>query len=210
MDDEGGPDDTSGPDESDAPTRLCPRCSTQSRTSGEYCPQCGASFIRRRRRPSKRVAIVSGLVAILVLAGAGVGIALKVSSDNRAEAERQRQTEQAERERAEEADRQQAEAEAEQALEDVQLAGREDLETGLEEAITEDAEGLVADGLLDGPILETSCDPTGGGSTDPAATTGQYECIAVNEENDDGTSSGYTYTGTINYEEFTFTWQIGP
>jgi hypothetical protein len=67
----------------------------------------------------------------------------------------------------------------------------------------------VSDGLLDGPILRTLCDPVGGGRDDLSSRTGKYECLAVTETDADGTSRGYSFHATINYKEFTFSWGLG-
>jgi hypothetical protein len=58
-------------------------------------------------------------------------------------------------------------------------------------------------------VLKTVCDPVGGGRDDLEAQTGKYECMAVRTENTDGTMRGYSYSGTINYDEFTYSWQLG-
>ncbi len=71
------------------------------------------------------------------------------------------------------------------------------------------ARSLVTEGLLTGPIVRSTCDPVGGGRDDLEAHTGRYECLAVNEDHDDGTYSGYSYQGTINYDEGTYSWRLG-
>jgi hypothetical protein len=67
----------------------------------------------------------------------------------------------------------------------------------------------VSTGLLDGPILKAVCDPVGGGRDDLEAHTGRYDCMAVHTEASDGTMRGYTYNGTINYDEFSYSWKLG-
>jgi hypothetical protein len=64
--------------------KVCPRCSVQSQTTGNFCPQCAAPYSgpQPRRKISKR--IVVGVVAALVVAGSATGLALKVSHDNQA------------------------------------------------------------------------------------------------------------------------------
>ncbi len=62
---------------------------------------------------------------------------------------------------------------------------------------------------LTGPILSASCTPLGGGSADDLTSlTGTFECIAVNKENVDGTSSGYRFSATINSNK-DYTWHLG-
>lgn len=168
-----------------SPTRVCPSCSTQSQTVGDYCPYCGASFVKHKRRPlgglSRKSKIVLGVAAaVVLLGGIGTGVVLKIQHDNdvEAEGEREAQTAADRREEAAEARREQeAGEEADQALAEIQLEGRGELESGLESEVTEDAQGLVDEGVLEGPeIIETLCDPVGGGRDDINASTGKYEC----------------------------------
>src|SRR3954467_3255826 len=75
-----------------APTRVCPHCSTQSQTSGEFCPHCGKSLVRRQRRLSKRAKIIAaGLAVVLLAGGASTAVAMKVQHDNTVKAEHQRE-----------------------------------------------------------------------------------------------------------------------
>jgi hypothetical protein len=156
-------------------------------------------------------------VTVLVLAGGGgTATALKIRNDNAAQALREREAataaklarEKQEREqRAEEA--RQREADAKKAMDEIEMEGREELERALRKAITKDARSSVRDGLLDGPILRTSCDPVGGGRDDLTSRTGKYDCLAITETDADGTSRGYSFHATINYEEYSYTWGLG-
>ena len=56
-------------------------------------------------------------------------------------------------------------------------------------------------GLLDGPILQT-VRPVGRGREDLSSRTGEYDCLAVTEIDDNGTQSGDSFHATINYKEF--------
>lgn len=206
-------DDPAVEPESPVPTRLCPHCSTQSQTAGDFCPHCGKSLVRRRRSLGKRAKLVLGLVALLLLAGGGsTAVAMKVHHDSTVKAEHQRQQRIADAKRAER-DRRERERRAEEdrqnALDQIERDSRRDLEKGLRKAITKHARDLVSKGLLDGPILRSECDPVGGGRDDLEAHTGKYDCMAVHTEASDGTMRGYTYTGTINYDTFTYSWKLG-
>jgi hypothetical protein len=195
-----------------APTRLCPHCSTQSQTAGDFCPHCGKSLIRRRRALGKRGKIlVAAVMLVLLGAGASTAVAVKVQHDNQIRAEQQRQERVAQqmREERERQERQRREEERRQAaLDQIERDSRRELEKGLRKAITKHAREFVAKGVLDGPILRSVCDPVGGGRDDLEAQTGKYECMAVTSENSDGTMRGYTYDGTINYDEFTDSWKL--
>jgi hypothetical protein len=171
----------------------------------------------RRRRLGRRLklSLVVGFVLILA-GGGGTAAALKVKHDKDVKAERQVRAEKVasiardrrERELAAERDRKRK-RDAKEALDRIELEGRKDLERSLEKAIKKDALQRVAEGVLDGPILNTSCDPVGGGRDDLTSRTGKYECIAATELHDDGSSRGYSFHGTINYKEFSYTWALG-
>jgi hypothetical protein len=79
----------------------------------------------------------------------------------------------------------------------------------LEKAVHEDAEALVAEGYLEGPILEGVCFP-GGDSSAVAITElsdGDLECMAVTETTVDE-YLGYTYTASINWADGTYSFEI--
>jgi len=181
------------------PLRVCPKCSVQAQVEGDFCPRCGASYDRsRRRRMGKRSALIGGVILLLIL-GAGTGLVLNEQlkqDDANALAEEQAQAEQAEIDAQTEED----ESEREQ---------RRDMIVELEKLIRKDARNNVKQGILDGPILSASCTATGGGSTDDlTAQTGTFECIAVTKEKKDGTMSGYGYTGTLDWDTGSATWQL--
>lgn len=204
------------PDATAAPTRVCRHCSTQSQTAGEFCPSCGKSFVRRSRLSKRTKRVLIAAIAVLLLGGGGTGIALKVKHDNDVKAERERRAQIAEEKREREArERRAAEAEEERqaeiqaGLDEIELDSRRMLEKSLRKAITKDAEENVSLGILEGPILRTVCDPVGGGRDDLEARTGKYECIAVNEESADGTYRGWEYGATINYDKYSWSWELG-
>jgi predicted nucleic acid-binding Zn-ribbon protein len=201
----------------DPPTRVCSKCSTQSQSSGDFCPHCGASYVRRPWRPGRK-SIIAVAVAVTVLVGAGTGIALKVNHDRdqqREQAAEERQ--QAEREAEEEAQdaadaaeaQREARREAKLAREAAERKIRNSIIRQMQTSITEDARERVAEGYLDGPIMYTSCDPLGGGSVDDlTALTTTFDCIAVNEELEGGRVSGYGFASTVNWDEGSWTWQL--
>ncbi|WP_445170905.1 hypothetical protein ACTXG7_11255 [Mycolicibacterium sp. Dal123E01] len=72
------------------------------------------------------------------------------------------------------------------------------------------AEQHASKGLIDGPILSVSCDPVGGGSTDDLnAKTTVFECFAATKDNGDGTSSGFKYHATMNWDTGNYTYGFG-
>jgi hypothetical protein len=183
------------------PVKVCRRCSIQSETTGNFCPQCAAPYNGPgpRRKISKRIVI--GVVTALVLAGSATGLALKVSHDNQvtASAIAAKSSAQAVADA----------AAAQQVSDDKTRTDRQTQVTSLEASILKDAKERVKTQALTGPILRASCTPLGGGSADDlTALTGTFECIAVNKENADGTSSGYRFAATINWNK-DYTWHLG-
>lgn len=158
--------------------------------------------------------IAACLVALLLLGGAGVAVAIKAHHDSQVAAQH-RQAVAAAHARAQAAAKARAAAQAEQAAQQAQQAAevssRQSAETQLQDAITKDATGKANEGLLiNGPAQSTSCTPVSGGtSQNLTESTGTYSCIAVDQTNSDGTQSGYSYTGTINFDTGSMTWQLG-
>lgn len=185
------------------PVRICRKCSVRSDTDGEFCSNCGTPYIRKSRKPSRKVAIVT-LAAVLLLAGAATGIAVKRTNDASA---RDRTTAAAEQAAEREAKRL---ADLQVATDEAERKSRSALVKELEKNVSKYAKKLVKEDLLDGPIKYASCTATGGGSTDDLTSlTGTFECLAVNKENDDGTSSGYAFAGTTEWATGEMTWKLG-
>jgi hypothetical protein len=194
-----------------APTKVCAKCSVQTQTSGDYCPHCGNSYLAHRRRLSRKavVAIVVSVVAVLALAGGAVtAITLKAKHDREVAAAERREAAQAAAEKAEAARQERHEAKA--AAEQAEGAIRAQLIRQMEKSITKDAKESVVDGVLEGPIYYTSCDPLGGGSVDDlTALTTTFECLAVNEKLGDGQVRGWVFSATANWDEGSWSWQLG-
>jgi hypothetical protein len=164
---------------------------------------------------STRVKVVAACVAaLLVLGGAGIAVAIKAHHDSQVAAQH-RDAVAAARTRARAAADAQAAAQAQQAAQQAQQAAevssRQSLETQLQNAITKDATDKADQGLLtNGPAQSTTCTPVSGGSSQNLnQSSGTYSCIAVDQTNSDGTQSGYSYTGTINFDTAEITWQLG-
>ncbi|MCE7483491.1 hypothetical protein AB0301_10265 [Microbacterium profundi] len=112
------------------------------------------------------------------------------------------------------ADAEQARAEADEerqaAAEQRDREGRQVAVDGIEGSIKVMAEGHVGEGIIDGPILEVSCDPLDGGSTDDLAQeTTVFQCFVANVDNGDGTMSGYYYNATMNWDSGQYTYGFG-
>jgi len=193
-------------------TRVCPRCSVQSKAPGDFCPNCGKAYARRR--PSRRTHwIILGVVVALIVIAGGTALVLMVRHGNEveaAEAAAAKEAEEAEALEAKQAKRQADARAAKRASDKLERQTRRLVVKELQKSITKDAREKVNDGLLDGPILNTQCTPVGGGSTDDlTAITGKFECLAVNKNNGDGTVSGYSFAATVDWKKFSYTWQLG-
>ncbi len=192
-----------GPPVETRPARVCPHCAALSHNDGLYCAHCGGPFAGAQARAgvSTRVKVVAWLVAaLLVLGGAAAGVAIKLHHDSQVAAQHRRAAAAA-------AARQQAQQQAQQ----TEQTQRQSLESALESSITSDATQRANSGLLfNGPALNTTCTPVSGGSSQNLSeSTGTYSCLAVYQNNPDGTSNGYGFTGTINFDTGTFTWHLG-
>ncbi len=183
----------------------------------------GGTVISVIHRAGRTVLI---FLALLSLAFMGTGVALKIQQDNAHDA---RQEVQAKRAAAEKAARdvalaaQQAETErqvaarqaeierqveAQQAETERQVEERLGSEREMQKSITKWARELVSDGTLNGPILRTSCTPIGGGSQDLSEVTVKYECLAITNDNSDGTSTGYGVEATMNFSTGEYQWGL--
>lgn len=189
-------------------TRVCRRCSAQATTDAPTCPACGARYARRR--PSRRLTLgTGGAVVLLLIAAAGWAVLDKRAGDKRAKEQAARiaaQKKAAEEQAAEEAE---AAAAEEAAAEKLLTTLREGYVLELRRSITKHAQKAYDDGLLDGRATGSSCDNTDGNESDEDADSAAYDCMAITKHNGDGTASGYQYTGRINYDDGTMTWQIG-
>jgi hypothetical protein len=139
---------------------------------------------------SKRAGIILIVgVAVLLLAGAGALVWKSVADAQAATvaAEEKAEIAAAAKEAEEAAEKAQARDDREE------RASRTASVAGIESSVTKMAEGHVAEGLISGPVIESSCSPLGGGSTDDLTeSTTVFECFVANKDNGDGTMSGYT------------------
>ena len=204
-------------------TKICPKCSVQNETASKFCPNCGASYETQRffAKSSKRVRLI--IAAVLIVIIGGIGTSLSIQNTNRLNAEQTAATAAAEAEQAAAATAADAEAEkkreseaaaraaaAKKSADDAQRTLRKAIVTELEASILKDAQERVTSGRLEGPITLASCTPLGGGSSDDlTAITGTFQCIAVNKTNADGSSSGYRFSATVNWNALSYTWHLG-
>jgi uncharacterized protein HemX len=206
--------DSAAPEEpQELQTKVCRKCSVQTQTSGNFCPACGAAFVAKRRftKVNKRTAVI--VAALLIAVIVGIGITLNIQHTNQVNAEQAAATAAAEAQKKREADAAEAAAAAtaaKQAADDSKRTERKLIVAEVEDSILKDAKSRVTDGVLTGPITRASCTPLGGGSSDDlTAITGTFECIAVNKTDADGSSSGYRFSATVNWNEGSFSWHLG-
>ncbi|MGY1835064.1 DUF2510 domain-containing protein [Blastococcus sp. SYSU DS0510] len=169
-----------------------------------------ASMAPKKRRVGKWLAI-AGAVAVL-LGVIGGGIAWKSANDARvAAAEAAAAEEKAAAEEREQQEREDAAAAAAQERRDEgERSARRASVTEIEASVKAMAEGHAADDIIDGPIIDVSCSPVGGGSTDDLTEqTTVFACFVANVDNGDGTMSGYKYNATMNWSSGSFTYGLG-
>lgn len=80
----------------------------------------------------------------------------------------------------------------------------------IEKSVKTMARSHVKTGLIDGPVVDVSCDPVAGGSVDDLSEkTTVFQCFVANKKNKDGTQSGYYYNATINWKSTRYTYGYG-
>jgi hypothetical protein len=186
------------------PVRICPECSAQARTRGDRCPYCGGFYLRHRGVRMRRrfqtltrrtKGFIGGGLLLLLLGGVALGISLKVKHDNDLAAKREaaQQTQEAKQ-------LQEAQARQERGV----------LVTDMERAITRYAQNqsLKPYALINGPILRTQCDPSGG-QIDTKTVTQDFSCLAVRTISAGGTMRGYRFSATANYKKLSYSWRLG-
>jgi hypothetical protein len=163
------------------------------------------------RRRTKLIMLI--MVLLVLSGGAAAGLVAKHDHDQKVERQRQAREAKLRAERAAAARRRAAAEQAarQQRAEDrLTRSLRRSLVADLRSAITKDARERVGQGILDGPIYGTQCDPVGGGNlSDLDTKTGRYDCLAYNVKHDDGTIEGYRFSATVNYDRFTYSWHLG-
>jgi hypothetical protein len=111
------------------------------------------------------------------------------------------------------ADMKQAEVDAEaaqQATDDAERGRRADAVTGVEKSVLKMARDHAKKGVVTGPIKKVDCVPVAGGSLDDLTqVTAKFECFAVYKVHSDGTSSGYYYNATMNWDTGSYTYGYG-
>jgi hypothetical protein len=85
---------------------------------------------------------------------------------------------------------------------------RRSLVRDLKKSVTKDFKDRVATGLLDGPILHTSCNPISGGAAELDENTGKFECLVATELVGATQERGYPVDATVNYTKGSYTWKL--
>jgi hypothetical protein len=166
--------------------------------------------VPKNRRAARWLVFVGAAVLLLGLVAGG--IAWKIADDARqAEAAAEAAAESAAAEEREAREREEAAAVAAQARRDeAERADRRASVMQIEASVKQMAEKHAADGVIEGPILEVSCSPVGGGSADDLTEqTTVFECFAAYKDNGDGTMSGWTYNATMNWSSGSYTYGLG-
>lgn len=201
--------------------KVCSKCSVQTETAGNFCPNCGASYAGGKAglNVSKRTWIIAASVVVLLVAGVAIGmgvlqsnrdkeieqVALASSVSASAEASKSAAAASAVASESAAAAKRQADKDT------VEREVRTILITAVEESVLKDAQKRESEGTLTGPFSRSSCTPLGGGSIDDlTAKTGTFECNAVNKKDEEsGTESGYVFSATVNWDTGEYQWHLG-
>ncbi|AOW94406.1 hypothetical protein BFN03_04145 [Rhodococcus sp. WMMA185] len=169
-------------------------------------PETKSSSVSRKR-PSKKVLIA---IAVVGLVAVGGGTIWKVSHDASVRAEQEAVALAAQIAADEEAARLANERAAQEAEDENERALRARAVTGIESSVQEMAEEHVEKGFMTGPVLDVSCSPVGGGSTDDLTeVTTVFQCFAATKDNGDGSMSGFNYHATMNWNTGEYTYGRG-
>ena len=80
----------------------------------------------------------------------------------------------------------------------------------IEKSVKKMAKGHAKDGVIDGPVVDVSCDPVAGGSVDDLSEKDYgISVFRCNKKNKDGTSDGYYYNATMNWKTGNYTYGLG-
>nr|WP_271211543.1 DUF2510 domain-containing protein [Rhodococcus wratislaviensis]GLK37628.1 hypothetical protein GCM10017611_44930 [Rhodococcus wratislaviensis] len=165
-------------------------------------PDPAAESVRtQQKRPFPKKFAAFGLAALVFLGGAGV--MWKVGHDGKIAAEKEAAADAADKREADQlaAQRQQ---------DDAKRATRAAAVTRIEASVDSMARDHIARGLIDGTVISVTCSPVSGGSTDDLTeTTTVFDCFVANENNGDGTLSGYKYNATMNWNSGQYTYGMG-
>lgn len=168
---------------------------------------------RMSRRTKRNILIAIIVVVVLIVAGAIAGVAAKASADHAAAVhhalvlKKKHDALVAKQQAAADA---KAQAAADQKVaDDATRHMRVELIKEVAASVKKTAKKDVTDGLLTGPIINASCQPLGGGSTDDLTQkTATLDCFAANKKNADGTESGYGFSATINWDTGEYSWEL--
>lgn len=145
------------------------------------------------------------VIAVLIVLASAAAFGLKLNADAE-HAEAVAAEEEAEAQAAEVADQERRQEEADRS----ERESRASAVTEIEASVLEMAESHVVDELIEGPIIEVSCDPVNGGSTDDLTQqTTVFQCFAANKDNGDGSLSGHYYNATMNWDSQEYTYGFG-
>jgi hypothetical protein len=210
----------------EAPSRTCPHCGFEERSTLERCSRCGRSVLIRppRLRGRRRTTVIVGGVAVLVLATAVVALILNGAVDRRNAADRRAEAKAVAAERARLRRLQAPHRGAATSLRPPAGAGdaealvaRASLVRAAEASITRDVRARDRAGELDGPISHTECGPlvkAKDAVPDDRVLTklvGRYDCVAVKRDIVDGSGTtvaklGYAFVAALDFRRFTYVW----
>jgi len=81
--------------------------------------------------------------------------------------------------------------------------------TAIEASVKKLAQDDVDKQLIDGPVLRATCDPVSGSTDDLTDLTTTFNCFVATKDNGDGTSTGYYFNATMNWDSGSYTYGLG-
>ena len=161
------------------------------------------------RSSSRRTRVFVGIAAAVLLLGGGTAAVASVQARDQAAAQAAEEREADERDAARVAANEKAAADREADAEAAEREGRDLTVTEIEGSVKTMADGNAAEGLHEA-VIEVSCNPVDGGSTDDLTDqTTAFDCFAATTDNADGTQSGYYYNATVNWTTAEYTYGYG-
>jgi type II secretory pathway pseudopilin PulG len=181
--------------------------SSQDGVSGMAPESANAKAVTKRKGTRKNLIIallIGGLIAVGSVAA--VTISTRAAEETRlaaaAAAEEQLAADEAKKAAAAEA--------AQNRKDTAERALRATTVTEIEDSVKQMAQTHADDGVIDGPILDSTCSPVSGGSTDDLTeTTTVFECFVGTEDIGNGQMRGYTYNATMNWTSGQYTYALG-
>jgi hypothetical protein len=184
-------------------------------TGTEWVSPVPPSGQRKKMSPKKRRNLLLAIIGLVVLALVGTGVAVgeKAAADQHAAVVHAQHVAAVKRAKAAAAAKKRQEAEqaaaSQAAADNLERTTRKAEVKEMQASIKKSAAKAAADGLLDGPFSKVVCNTTEGSILDTAKTSQDFNCLAVDKTDADGTMHGYNYSAHIDWNSGEYSWKLG-